>query len=157
MYGHSKCSFRRVSIEMKSRNHNMNVEQRKFRAHGICVQTHGRRCEDVVKKASMKTSSRRLDRSGRRIEGSPEDVPLDYDLYCSQRCEDVLKKSSMKMYWRRLHRSGRRLEGSPEDVLLVNGFNCSQRCEDVFKKSSMKTYYRRLHRASAPVWETTWR
>ena len=41
---------------MKSRNHNMHVEQRKFRAHGICVETHGARCEDVVKKASMKTS-----------------------------------------------------------------------------------------------------
>ena len=65
VYWHSKCSFRRVCIEMKSRNHNMNVEQRKFRAHGICVQTNGRRCEDVVKKAlivlrGVKTSSRSL-------------------------------------------------------------------------------------------------
>ena len=43
---------------MKSRNHNnMHVEQRKFRAHGICVETHGTRCEDVVKKGSMKTSA----------------------------------------------------------------------------------------------------
>ena len=81
---------------MKSRNRNMHVEQRKFRAHGICVQTHGRRCEDVVKNASMKTSCSRLDLSGRRLEGSPEDVPLDYGFNCSQRCEDVFKKSSMK-------------------------------------------------------------
>ena len=41
---------------MKSRNHNMHVEQRKFREHGICVQKHARRCEDLVKKASIKTS-----------------------------------------------------------------------------------------------------
>ena len=67
-------------------------EQRKFRAHGICVQTHGRRCEDVVKKASMKTSWRRLDRPGRRLEGSLEDAPLDYGFNCSQRCEDVFKE-----------------------------------------------------------------
>ena len=140
-------SFRRVCIEMKSRKHNMHVEQRKFRAHGICVEMHGTRCEDVVKKASMKTSWRCLDRSGRRLEGSPEDVPLDYGFNCSRRCEDVLKKSSMNMSGRRLHRYGRRLEGSPKDVPLVNGFNCSQRCEDVFKKSSMKTYWRRLHRS----------
>ena len=82
---------------MKSRNHNnMHVEQRKFRAHGICVETHGTRCEDVVKKASMKTSWRRLHRSWRRLEGSPEDVPVVTGFICSQRCEDVLKTSSMK-------------------------------------------------------------
>ena len=37
---HSKCSFRLVCIELKSRNHNMHVEQRQFRTHAICVQTH---------------------------------------------------------------------------------------------------------------------
>ena len=90
---------------MKSRNHNnMHIEQRKFRAHGICVETHGTRCEDVVKKASMKTSwrrlhrswRRRLHRSWRRLEGSPEDVPLVNGFNCSQRYEDVFKRCSLK-------------------------------------------------------------
>ena len=104
----------------------------------------------------MRTSSRgvhwrRLHRSWRRLEGSPEDVPVVTGFNFSQRCEDVFKKSSMKTSSRRLHRSWRRLEYSPEDVPLVNGFDCSQRCEDVFKKSSMKTSWRRLQILHLPT------
>ena len=109
------------------------------------------RYEDVFQRCSLKTYWRRQHRSWRRLEGSPEDVPVVTGFNCSQRYEDVFKRCSLKTSWRRLHRSWRRLEGSPEDVPVVNGFNCSQRYEDVFKKSSMKTSWRRLQILHLPT------